>query len=131
MLLKFPWGKTPTPIAPAGRRSLWSLLGFNVMTAAWMLALGDWFDRTSGLTSVVTLGGHHWIVFWLAVCSFVGLLVAAVMSDGFTAADGLTRGLTALAGGVGVVAIGGMLASIGFVVGVVVLATLLGRGFIR
>jgi hypothetical protein len=131
VLQKVPLGTTPTPIAPAGRRSLWALLAFDVVTAAWMLALGDWFDRASGVTSVVTLGGHHQIVFWLSVCSFVGLLVAAVMSDGFTAADGLTRALTAIAGGVAVVATGGLLAFLAFLGGGVLLASMLGRAFIR
>src|SRR5690349_17952431 len=95
---------TPTSITPAGRRSLWGLLALDVMAVAWMLGMGDWFDRTSRLTSVVTLGGHHQVVLWLAASAFVGLLVASVLSDGFTAADGLVRGLAAVAGGVSIVA---------------------------
>ena len=131
MLQKAHASSTATPITPAGRRGLWGLLTLDVMTAAWMLGVGDWFDRTSRLTSVVTLGGHHYVVLWLAACSFVGLLVAAVLSDGFTAADGLVRGLAAVAGGASIVATGGILACLALIVGTVVLATMLGRGFVR
>jgi hypothetical protein len=121
----------PTPMTRAGRRALWGLLALDMMTAAWMLGMGDWFDRTSRLTSVVTLGGHHQVVFWLATCSFVGLLLAAVWSDGFTAADGRIRGLLAVAGGTAVLASAGVLSCLGGTVGAVVLASMLGRAFVR
>ena len=59
MLQKARYRATPTPITPSGRRVLWILLALDVAAVAWMLGMGEWFDRTSRLTSVVTLGGHH------------------------------------------------------------------------
>ncbi len=131
VLQKMRGGATPTPITPAGRRVLWGLLTLDMMAAAWMLAMGEWFDRASRLTSVVTLGGHHQVVLWLAACAFVGLLMAAVLSSGFTAADGPVRGLAVVAGVVSVVATAGILSCLALVVGTAVLATMLGRGFVR
>jgi hypothetical protein len=131
MLQKARPGAVPTPITPSGRRGLWVLLALDVMTVAWMLALGDWFDRTSRLTSVVTLGGHHHVVLWLAAGSFVGLLVAAVLSDGFTTAGGVVRGVAAVAAGAGVVSIGGIVSCLALAGSAVIAATMLGRGFVR
>lgn len=110
---------------------LLGLLAADVMAVAWMLAAGDWLDRTTPLTSVVTLGGHHQVVLWLAACSFAVLLLVAVLSGGFEVANGTVRILAMLAAGASLVAVGGMISMAALVVGVVVLIALLGRAFIR
>jgi hypothetical protein len=38
------------------RRLPWLLAAVDVMAAAWMIAAGDWLDRTNRVTSVITLG---------------------------------------------------------------------------
>lgn len=56
---------------------VWSLVVADLATAAWMLAAGEWLDHASSILAVVTLGGHHVVVLWLAVVGFgtLGLLI--------------------------------------------------------
>jgi hypothetical protein len=56
-----------SPLQPGTRRGLWILAVLDVGVVAWMAAMGEWFDETSRLTAVVTLGGNHLLVLWLAV----------------------------------------------------------------
>ena len=60
---------------------LWALVALDVMVAAWMLAGGEWLDSRM---SVVTLGGHHLVVLWLAVSGFALLAGMALLTGGFT-----------------------------------------------
>src|SRR5947199_233109 len=62
---------------------LWVLAALDVMVVAWMLSAGDWLDRTA---PVVTLGGHHVVVLWLAVAGFVLLAGMALLTGGFAVA---------------------------------------------
>jgi hypothetical protein len=122
--------KTSTARAPLSRRSrrwLWTVTVLDVTAVAWMLAAGDWFDTTSRVTSVVTLGGHHLIVLWLAVVGFAVLASAAVLTGGFAEADQLEWVLLATGCAVSVVALGGALSVVALVVGVTCLIALLGR----
>jgi hypothetical protein len=59
------------------RRLLWAMTTLNVMAASWMIAAGDWLDHQSRVSAVVTLGGHHLVVLWLAVGAFAILAVLA------------------------------------------------------
>jgi hypothetical protein len=56
---------------------LWALVALDVMVAAWMLAGGEWLDSTM---PVVTLGGHHLVVLWLAVSGFALLAGTALLT---------------------------------------------------
>jgi hypothetical protein len=123
--------RTGAPLPSSTRGCLWILTLLDVMAIAWMLAAGDWFDTTSRLTSVVTLGGHHLVVLWLAVGGFVALAVMATMTGGFAVASRRQMVLVAAAGAVSVVALGGVLSAIALAVGSVMLITLLGRAFVR
>ncbi len=119
------------PVSPAARRALWALIMLDALTGAWMAAAGGWFDRTSPLTALATLGGHHDWVLWLAAGSFAVLLGAAVRTGGFVVADGVTRALMALAAGAAVVAAAGLVALAAFVGGVVGLLAVVGRALGR
>lgn len=130
-MLRMTFYHPPGPISTSGRRTLWSLALLDVMAIAWMLAAGDWFDRTSRLTSVVTLGGHHALVLWLAGAGLVALLVAAAMTGGFLWAGPVARGAIAVAGGVSAIAVGGIVSIAALVAGSVVMVAVLGRAFVR
>jgi hypothetical protein len=51
-----------------------------------LLSTGDRLDRTSRVTAVVTLGGHHVLVLWLGVVAFAMLATLAVLTSGFMVA---------------------------------------------
>jgi|GEM_PF-2905389 len=121
----------PAPISNAGRRALSALAVLDVMTISWMLAAGEWFDNTSRLTSVVTLGGHHEFVLWLAAGGLGMLLATAMLTSGFVAASPIMRGAVVVACGASAIAVGGMVSLAALVAGAVVLAALLGRAFVR
>jgi hypothetical protein len=119
------------PIRPATRRALWGVIGLDAMTGAWMLAFGSWFDRTSPLTALATLGGHHDIVLLTAAGSFAVMLVAGVYTGGFVVANGITRAFMALAAGAAAIAAAGLLSLGVLVVGAVGVLAVLGRSFVR
>jgi hypothetical protein len=98
---------------------LWLLMGADVVAAVWMSVLGPWFDETSRLTSVATLGGHHVLVMVLAVVGFVTLAVMAVCTAGFVMASPGQLVLVAAACVVSLVALSGFVSF--------VLAALFGR----
>ena len=77
-----------------------------------MIAAGDWFDRTSRLTSVITLGGHHELVLIMALAGFAMLAGLALLTDGFTSANKLEIALIVTACVVSVVALAGALSAI-------------------
>jgi len=65
MLRKMP---SDVPLPSRFQWFLWTLAVSDVMVVAWMLSAGEWLDRNA---PVVTLGGHHSVVLWLAVAGFV------------------------------------------------------------
>lgn len=121
--------KVPSSMAVPGRFQLvlWVLAVLDVMVVAWMLSAGDWLDRSA---SVVTLGGHHVVVLWLAVAGFVLLGVMALLTGGFTVARRETVPFVVLSALVSVVALGGVLSAVSIVVLAVLLLTLLGAAFL-
>ena len=60
----------PVSPTPRAKRLLWAVLTLDVMAATWMIAAGDWLDHGSRVTAVITLGGHHLVVFSLAALAF-------------------------------------------------------------
>lgn len=116
-----------TPISATGRRALWATAIVDGSVVAWMSAAGEWFDRAGPLTSVATLGGRHELVLWLAVAALLTLLVAALLTGGFTAADSVGRGLLAIAGGMSVVAAAGLLGLVALGLAVLAVVALLLR----
>jgi hypothetical protein len=121
--------KVPSSMALPGRFQLvlWVLAVLDVMVVAWMLSAGDWLDRSA---PVVTLGGHHVIVLWLAVAGFVLLGVMALLTGGFTVARRELVPFVVLSALVSVVALAGVLSAVLIVVLAVLLLTLLGAAFL-
>jgi hypothetical protein len=117
---------SPTPRA---RRLLWVIAMLDVMAATWMLTAGDWLDHQSRVSAVVTLGGHHLVVFWLAVLAFAILALLAPFTGGFASVTRTQLGALAFAGVVSVVALAGIVSVVGLVVGVVLLVAIIGRAF--
>jgi len=113
------------------RRLPWLLAAVDVMAAAWMIAAGDWLDRTNRVTSVITLGGHHLVVLWLAVLGFGILAVLAPLTGGFAELNRIHLVALSLAGVLSVVAVAGIASVAALVVGTVLLVALLGRAFLR
>ena len=113
------------------RRVPWVLAGLDVMAAAWMISAGDWLDHTSRVTAVITLGGHHLVVLWLAVVGFAVLAVLAPLTGGFAELGPVHVVALSVAGVVSVVALAGVASVVALVVGVVLLLALLGRAFLR
>ena len=118
--------RVPEPVSPSPRakRVLWALATLDVMAAVWMLTAGEWLDHRS---AVMTLGGHHLVVFWLAVLAFAILAVVAPLTGGFATVGWIALAALSIAGVVSVVALAGMLSVVGLVVGVVLLVGFLGR----
>jgi hypothetical protein len=106
---------------------LWALAVMDVMVVAWMLSAGEWLDRNA---PVVTLGGHHTVVLWLAVAGFVLVGAMAVLTGGFAEASRGLVPVVVLSALVSVVALAGVLSAALFVVLAVLLLTLLGAAFL-
>ncbi len=119
-----------SPLPPGTRRALWILAVLDVGVVAWMTAMGEWFDTTSRLTAVVTLGGNHLLVLWLAVAGFAILGTLAPLTGGFAVVAPWQMVLIAAAGAVSVVALGGVLSIAALVWCGVLAAALLGRAFL-
>ena len=115
------------PIPGRYQVALWALVALDVMVVAWMLAAGEWLD---GMMSVVTLGGHHLVVMWLAVSGFALLAGMALLTGGFTVARRWHLLLVVLSALVSVVALAGVLSVLLLVVLAVFLLALLGAAFI-
>ncbi|MGQ0480020.1 MAG: hypothetical protein ACT4O0_03170 [Pseudonocardia sp.] len=115
-----------SPISDRGRRALWGLALGDMMAVSWMLSAGEVLDR-SRLTSVITLGGHHLVVLYLAGAAFVGLAVLAALTCGFTEARQPHLIGIALACTVSVVALAGVISVVGLVAGALLLIGLTGR----
>jgi hypothetical protein len=121
--------QVPLPIR--ARRLLWVVATLDVMAASWMIAAGDWLDRYSRVTSVVTLGGHHVVVLWLALAGFAILAVLAPMTNGFATANGVHLVALSIAGVASVAAFAGMLSVAALIGGVAALIAIIGRALIR
>jgi len=115
------------PIRGRYQLVLWALVALDVMVVAWMLAAGEWLDSRM---SVVTLGGHHLVVMWLAVSGFALLAGMALLTGGFTVARRWHLLLVVLSALVSVVALAGVLSVLLLVVLAVFLLALLGAAFI-
>jgi hypothetical protein len=96
-----------------------------------MSTTGRWFDDTSHVTSVITLGGHHTLVLWLSASGFAILAVMALWSGGFAEVTNVQAVLLALAGVVSVLALAGVISVFALVVGTAFLIALLGRALLR
>lgn len=129
MLQHKPDNRLVLPRRARGR--LWILTGLDVMAASWMIAAGDWLDRTNRVTSVITLGGHHLVVLWLAVLGFAVLAVLAPLTGGFAQLNRIQLVALSLAGVVSVVALAGVASVAALVVGSVLLIALLGHALVR
>ncbi len=131
MLQRDPGTDTHVELPDRARRLPWLLVAVDVMTAAWMIAAGDWLDRASRVTSVITLGGHHHVVLWLAVAGFAILAVLAPLTGGFAELNRVQVVVLSIAGVVSVVAVAGVASVAALVVGSVLLVALLGRALLR
>jgi hypothetical protein len=97
----------------------------DMITVAWMIAGGRWFDHTSKLTAVITLGGHHKLVMILALSAFAMLAALALLTDGFTSATKPELALIMTACVISIVANAGALSAILLLA---LIALLLGTG---
>jgi hypothetical protein len=88
-MLRPPPQRTPVRFAKRTARRLWILAALDMVAVAWMIAVGTWLDRTSRLTAVITLGGHHVIVLIMAIAGFLMLASGAVLTNGFRYASKL------------------------------------------
>jgi hypothetical protein len=107
-------GPEPRRVALSQRasRRLWVVAVLDMTAVAWMIAIGDWLDKTSRLTAVITLGGHHLLVLFLALVGFLMLAAAALLTDGFTSAGKLGITLITIACLISVIALAGALSLI-------------------
>ena len=121
----------PLRLSRQAQGRLWGLAGGDVMAASWMIAAGDWLDRTNRVTSVITLGGHHLVVLWLAVLGFAILAVLAPLTGGFAELNRVQVVALSVAGVVSVVALAGVVSVAALVVGLALLTALVGRALIR
>jgi hypothetical protein len=122
---------TGVSLPDRARRLPWALAGLDVMATAWMISAGDWLDSQSRVTAVITLGGHHLVVLWLAVLGFGILAVLAPLTGGFAELNRLQLVALSIAGVTSVVAVAGVASVAALVVGTVLLIALLGRALLR
>jgi hypothetical protein len=108
-----------TTAKPTRRRTfwLWLLMAGDLAVVLWMQAVGEWLDRTSTVTAIATLGGHHVVVMVLAGSAFTMLAATATLTAGLTAMSRPESVLVALACVMSVVVLAGILSFL--VVGVV------------
>jgi hypothetical protein len=97
------------PLPPGTKRWLWALALLDVMVAIWMTVMGDWLDSASPVTSVMTLGGHHRVVFGLAVAGFALIACMAPLTGGFSTASRMQLAVIPFAGVISLVALAGVL----------------------
>jgi hypothetical protein len=88
-MLRPPPERTPVKLSKRTARRLWILAALDMVAVAWMIAVGNWLDQTSGLTAVITLGGHHVLVLIMALAGFLMLASGAVLTNGFRYASKL------------------------------------------
>jgi hypothetical protein len=107
---------TPQPtrmeLSERTARRLWIVAMLDMITVAWMIAAGSWFDQTSKITAVITLGGHHRLVMIMALTGFATLAGLALLTDGFTSANKPELALIITACVISIVANAGALSAI-------------------
>jgi hypothetical protein len=125
--------RTPSRVALSGRagRRLWIVAVLDMMAVAWMIAAGEWLDRTGGVVQVMTLGGHHELVLSLAAVGFIMLAGLAALTDGFTSAGRLELVLITIACTISIVALAGALSGVLIFVAVAFLLGSAGRLLLR
>jgi hypothetical protein len=114
------------PVPDKIRLLLWMLAIADVMTVAWMLSAGEWLDRSSPVTAVVTLGGHHRVVLWLAVAGFASLALLTVLTEALTVVRRIHVPFIVVSALASAAALSGMLSIVLLVVGAVMLTALVG-----
>ncbi len=97
---------------PNRARWLWLVVMLDMALVAWMMAAGDWFDETSRLTAVATLGGRHKLVLTLALLGFAMLAGLALVTDGFTHGNKVEVALLIAACLISVAALAGALSAL-------------------
>ena len=112
------------------RRVLWLLLLANPMVAIWMATAGGWLDRASPVTAVVTLGGHHQVVLWLAGAGFASLALLAVLTEALTVVRRIHVPFIVVSALASAAALSGMLSIALLVVAVVMLTALVGSALL-
>jgi hypothetical protein len=115
------------PVSPTRRCLLWTITVLDVAAVVWMGVYGAWLDTVSALTSVITLGGNHWLVLGLALAGFLVLAGLAPVTEGFGSASRREEVLLGVAGVVSAVAMAGVLA-LGVLVGLVLLVLAVASG---
>jgi hypothetical protein len=100
------------PLAKGAPLWLWAVAILDIVAVASMIAAGDWLDKTSTLTSIVTLGGHHGLILIMAVAGFAMLAGLAPLTRAFSRATDLEEVLLGLACVFSVVALAGALFAI-------------------
>jgi hypothetical protein len=106
---------------------LWVVVVLDAMTVVGMMAFGEWFDITSPVTAVITLGGYHLVTLGLAAAGFLLLAGLAVVTRGFTLVGRIESALLPVAAVLSVVAMAGtLLVTIVVVGGLLLLALFFG-----
>jgi hypothetical protein len=82
---------------PKGALWLWAVVISDIVMAALMTVAGGWFDQTSTLTSLVTLGAGHRLVLIMAVAGVATLACLAPLTTAFSRATYLEKVLLSLA----------------------------------
>jgi hypothetical protein len=100
------------PLPRRAPRWLWIIATLDMVAIAWLINAGTWFDETSKLTSVVTLGGHHTLVLIIALTGFLMLACLAIVTGGFDTGNQLHIALIVIACVTSVVALAGALSAI-------------------
>jgi hypothetical protein len=102
-------GPQPPHLSQRTSRRLWIVATLDMVAVTWMLAVGHWFDKTSWLTAVITLGGHHRFVLIMALVGFTMLAGLAVLTRAFSSANRLELTLILIACVISIVALAGVL----------------------
>jgi hypothetical protein len=110
-MLRPPPERTKVALSQRTSRRLWIVASLDMTAAAWMISIGDWLDKTSRVTAVLTLGGRHLVVLIMALVGFLMLAVAALLTEGFTSAGRLELTLITIACIISVVALAGALSA--------------------
>jgi hypothetical protein len=131
MLRRYAGFEQQVPLPIRARRLLWVIATADVMAASWMIAAGDWLDHQSRVSSVVTLGGHHVVVLWLALLGFGILAVLAPLTNGFATMNRIQLAALSIAGVASVMALAGILSVAALIVGVTALVAMTGRALLR
>jgi hypothetical protein len=110
-MLRPPPERTKVALSHRTSRQLWIVASLDMTAVAWMIAIGDWLDKTSKVTAVITLGGRHVIVLIMALVGFLMLAAAALLTEGLTSAGRPELTLIIMACIVSVVALAGALSA--------------------